>query len=103
MRPANTLPQLSGPFDLVFIDADKENIPEYFSLAIKLCRPGSLLVVDNVVREGEVANSGTPDREVQAVRRLAQMIADDTRMSATVIQMVGMKGHDGFLAAAYLG
>ena len=95
-----TLPQLSkersGPFDLIFIDADKENIPAYFDWALKLSHPGSVIVVDNVVRDGEVANADTTDPRVQGVRRFIESLAGDTRATGTVIQTVGTKGYDGF-------
>ncbi len=95
-----TLPQLSkerrGPFDLIFIDADKENIPAYFEWALKLSRPGSVIVVDNVVRDGEVANVDTTDPRVQGVRSFIDSLAGDTRATGTVIQTVGTKGYDGF-------
>src|SRR2546423_1358721 len=99
----DTLPQLRGeqrgPFDLVFIDADKENIPAYFDCAIRLSRPGSLIIVDNVVRDGEVVNARTKDPSVQGVRRFVEQLRRDSRVTATAIQTVGTKGHDGFAIA----
>jgi predicted O-methyltransferase YrrM len=98
-----TLPQLvreqRGPFDLVFIDADKENIPAYFDWAIKLSRPGSLIIVDNVVRDGEVVNAKTKDPSVQGVRRFVEQLRREPRVAATAIQTVGTKGYDGFAVA----
>jgi predicted O-methyltransferase YrrM len=95
-----TLPQLStegsGPFDLIFIDADKQNIPTYFEWALKLSRPGSLIIVDNVVRDGAVVDAGSSDPSVQGVRRFIEMAASDAGVSGTVIQTVGIKGYDGF-------
>jgi predicted O-methyltransferase YrrM len=95
-----TLPQLSkegrGPFDLIFIDADKENIPAYFEWALKLSRRGSVIVVDNVVRDGEVANADTTDPRVQGVQRFIEGLGGDPRATGTVIQTVGTKGYDGF-------
>jgi predicted O-methyltransferase YrrM len=89
----------AGPFDLVFIDADKPNIPEYFGWALRLSRPGSLIIVDNVVREGAVIDAGSSDASVQGVRRLNEVMAAEARVSATVIQTVGAKGYDGFALA----
>jgi predicted O-methyltransferase YrrM len=98
-----TLPQLAdenrGPFDLAFIDADKEHNPEYFAWALELSRPGGLIVVDNVVRGGAVVDPASPDPSVQGVRRLYELIAADARVSATAIQTVGSKGYDGFAIA----
>ena len=84
------------PFDLVFIDADKRNIPLYFDWALRLTRPGSLIVVDNVVRRGEVAVAWSPDEDVQGVRSFIQSLKGDQRVQATAIQTVGTKGYDGF-------
>ena len=93
-----TLPQLDGPFDLVFIDADKPSNREYFAHALRLSRPGSVIVVDNVVRGGAVVDrDGGP--AVQGVRRMVEAIAAEPRVSATAIQTVGAKGYDGFLLA----
>ena len=95
----DTLPSLSGPFDLAFIDADKQNNPDYFRWALKLSRPGSLIVVDNVVRDGAVIRSESRDASVQGVRRLYDLIENEPRVSATAIQTVGAKGYDGFAVA----
>lgn len=84
------------PFDLVFIDADKESIPEYFGRALELARPGTLVVVDNVVRGGKVIEDTSPDPAVQAIRRFNEMVAATPHAEATTIQTVGVKGHDGF-------
>jgi len=97
-----TLPSLDGPFDLSFIDADKHNNAEYFSWALKLSRPGSLIVVDNVVREGAVIDARSRDTAVQGVRRLNELIATERRVAATAIQTVGVKGYDGFAIALVL-
>lgn len=86
-------------FDLVFIDADKPNIPDYFSWALRLTRHGGLIIVDNVVREGAVLDVGGGDASVKAVRRLNEMLARERRVSATTIQTVGSKGHDGLTIA----
>lgn len=103
-----TLPNLAaeqpspGPFDLIFIDADKENIPAYFDWAVRLARPGSLVIVDNVVREGEIANAASDDPSVRGVRRFLDGLAADKRVTATVIQTVGVKKYDGFALAIVL-
>lgn len=88
-----------GPFDLIFIDADKENNPDYFLWALKLSRVGSLIVIDNVVRDGRVIDAGTDDPSVQGVRRCNELLAAEKRVSATAIQTVGSKGYDGFALA----
>lgn len=98
-----TLPTLTGPFDLTFIDADKVNIPAYFSYAVDLGRPGGIIVVDNVVRNGALIDAATDDPSVAGVRRLHGMLADDDRVSATTIQTVGGKGYDGFTLAMIAG
>ena len=87
------------PFDMTFIDADKCNCPGYFDWALRLSRPGSLIVVDNVVRGGEIANEATDDEDVRGIRILADRLRTETRVSATAIQTVGSKGYDGFLVA----
>ena len=98
-RALDTLPVLEresrGPFDLVFIDADKQSIPDYFDWALKLSRTGSLIIVDNVVRAGVVADASSTDASVLGVRRFNEMVAQETRVTATTIQTVGMKGYDG--------
>jgi predicted O-methyltransferase YrrM len=95
-----TVPQLSvegrGPFDLIFIDAEKQNIPTYFEWALKLSRPGSLIVVDNVVRSGAVIDADSSDPSVQGVRRFIELLRTESSASGTVIQTVGIKGYDGF-------
>jgi predicted O-methyltransferase YrrM len=101
-----TLPQLvaegRGPFDLIFIDADKERNPEYLSWALELSRPGTLIVADNVVRGGAVADSTDADPRVQGVRRFTELLGAEPRVSATAIQTVGSKGYDGFVLALVL-
>jgi predicted O-methyltransferase YrrM len=95
-----TLPELAeeggGPFDFVFIDADKESSLEYFEWALRLSRPGGAILVDNVIRDGEVADPKTTDERVQGIRRLNEALAREPRVSATTIQTVGSKGYDGF-------
>ena len=88
-----------GPFDLSFIDADKASIPDYFKWSLQLSRPGSLIVVDNVVRKGAVIEAASKDVDVQGVRRLNEMLAKESRVTATTIQTVGSKGYDGFTIA----
>lgn len=99
----DTLPELeregAGPFDLVFIDADKRSNPEYFQWAVKLSRRGALIIVDNVVRGGKVLDGASEDEAVQGVRRLVAMMGMETRVAATAIQTVGPKGYDGFAIA----
>ncbi|WP_297691352.1 O-methyltransferase [Phenylobacterium sp.] len=90
-----TLPHLRGPFDLVFIDADKPSNPDYFEWALKLSRPGGLIVVDNVVRSGGVANP-KGDASARGTRRMFEIIAAEPRVTATAVQTVGSKGWDGF-------
>jgi predicted O-methyltransferase YrrM len=105
-RALDTLPEIAaegaGPFDFVFIDADKENTAEYFDWALRLSRPGAAIVVDNVIRDGEVANAATTDERVQGIRRFNEAAARQTRVSATTIQTVGSKGYDGFTLALVL-
>lgn len=104
-RALDTLPQLAaegrGPFDLIFIDADKEGTADYFGWSLKLSRRGSLIVVDNVVRKGELMNATSDDPRVHGMRRFCEMLAAEKRVSATVLQTVGSKGYDG-LALAFL-
>jgi predicted O-methyltransferase YrrM len=92
-----------GPFDLVFIDADKQRTPEYFELALELTRPGSVIVTDNVVRDGELVDADSDDPGVRGMRRFHELLASDRsgarRVSATTIQTVGAKGYDGFTVA----
>lgn len=84
------------PFDFIFIDADKENSPAYFSWTLKLSRPGSLIIIDNVIRHGEIIDAKSEDPSVQGIRRLNQQLAKDSNVNAIEIQMVGCKGYDGF-------
>lgn len=85
-----------APFDFVFIDADKEGYPRYFELVMRLVRSGSLIVADNVVRGGEVADAASTDERVLGVRRFLELVAGESRVEATAVQTVGTKGHDGF-------
>ena len=98
-----TLPKIEaeglGPFDFVFIDADKTNNAAYLEWALRLSRPGTAIVVDNVVREGGVADAASRDSDVVGVRRMFELMAREPRLSATAIQTVGAKGWDGFALA----
>jgi predicted O-methyltransferase YrrM len=98
----DTLPRLDGLFDLTFIDADKQNNAEYFRWALKLSRAGSLIVVDNVVREGAVVDADSRNAAVLGVRQLYELMAKEPRVAATAIQTVGVKGYDGFAIAQVL-
>jgi predicted O-methyltransferase YrrM len=93
-----TLPTLTGPFDLTFIDADKQSNAQYFDHAVRLSRKGGVIIVDNVGRNGAVIDPNGNDM-VQGVRRMMDQIHQDARVSATAVQTVGMKGYDGFLMA----
>jgi predicted O-methyltransferase YrrM len=86
----------SEPFDFIFIDADKEGYPKYLELSLDLSRPGTVIVADNVVRDGEVANSTSTGERVQGVRAFLEMAAANDRIEGTAIQTVGSKGYDGF-------
>lgn len=87
------------PFDLIFIDADKPNNPNYLKWALHYSRPGTLIIGDNVVRDGEVINPSSTDDRVQGVRKFIEMIGDNPRLTATTMQTVGTKGWDGFTLA----
>ena len=90
------------PFDLIFLDADKVSYPLYLTAALKLARPGTLLLADNVIRDGEVIDATTTDPNVQGVRRFFEILGADPRLSATAVQTVGSKGYDGFAIARVL-
>jgi predicted O-methyltransferase YrrM len=102
-RAQQTLPTLvaerRGPFDLIFIDADKQSYPDYLAWSLKLARRGSLIIADNVVRKGAVVDAASKDAAVQGVRRFNELLAAEPRVSATAIQTVGGKGYDGFAIA----
>ena len=91
------------PFDFVFIDADKANIPAYFSFALDLTRRGGLIVIDNVVRDGAVIDAASADPDIQGIRQFNERLAREKRVSATAIQTVGVKGYDGFALALVTG
>lgn len=102
----DTLPRLAAagkkagvPYDLVFIDADKSNNPHYVTWALRLSRPGTVIVVDNVVRRGTVLDASGGDPDVEGTRRMTELIAAEPRLTATTIQTVGDKGYDGFTLA----
>jgi len=94
----DTLPQLDArrPFDLIFIDADKPNIPNYFTWALKLARVGTVIIVDNVVRKGTVIDAASDDANVQGVRRFIELVSRESRVTAATLQTVSSKGYDGF-------
>jgi predicted O-methyltransferase YrrM len=99
-RAVDSLAALAGegvaPFDFVFIDADKQSIPEYFQWSLKLSRAGSVIVVDNVIRKGAVIDAASTDPNVQGVRRFNELLSKTAGVSATAVQTVGSKGYDGF-------
>jgi predicted O-methyltransferase YrrM len=102
-KALDTLPVVANAglpaFDVIFIDADKPNIPAYFDWALQLSRPGTLIIVDNVVREGEIIDATSDDPSVQGVRRFMAQLAVEPRVTSTVMQTVGAKGYDGFAIA----
>ena len=102
-----TLPRLAaegrGPFDLIFIDADKPSTPDYFRWALELSRPGSLIIVDNVIRKGALLDAGSSDTAVQGMREFIRVLGAEDRVTATAIQTVGSKGYDGFAIALVNG
>jgi len=104
---AETLPTLvaqhGGAFDFVFIDANKSATTEYFTWSMELSHPGSLIVVDNVIRAGKVIDEVSSDEDVQGMRRFFDHLASEGRVSATAMQTVGSKGHDGFVLALVIG
>jgi len=103
LGPANeSLAQLvndGATFDLIFIDADKTGYPDYLAWSLKLSRPGTVIIADNIVRKGAVADPDSDDAAVRGVRRFNELVAAEPRLSATVIQTVGGKGYDGFMMA----
>ena len=102
-RALDTLPQLAaegrGPFDLIFLDADKPNNPEYFAWALALARRGTLIIADNVVRAGAILDATGGDPIVRGMRRFTELLGTEPRVSAIAIQTVGSKGYDGFAIA----
>jgi predicted O-methyltransferase YrrM len=102
-KALDTLPTLDGPFDLFFIDADKVNNPNYVRWAIDHSRPGSVIIVDNVVRGGLVIDATSTDPSVVGTRELGALLAEDPRVTATMVQTVGGKGYDGVALALVNG
>jgi predicted O-methyltransferase YrrM len=102
-RALETLAELDaedrGPFDLVFIDADKQSTPDYFAWALEHSHPGTLIVADNVIRDGAVIDPDSHDPVVEGARRFHELLETESRVSATTIQTVGLKGYDGFTLA----
>lgn len=98
-RALDLLPKLKGPFDMIFIDADKQPYKEYFEWAMKLSRPGTLIVADNVIRDGKVMDPDSPDEMVQGARRFNEFLSTVPGVTATIIQTVGSKMHDGMALA----
>ena len=98
-KALDTLPSVEGPFDLVFIDADKPNTPHYFEWALRLSRLGTVIIVDNVIRSGAVADASNTDPAILGVRKLHELIGAEPRVDATALQTVGVKGYDGFTLA----
>ena len=92
-----------APFDFIFIDADKPNNPGYLDWAIELSRPGALIFVDNVVRDGAIADASSTDPTIQGTRRMFDLMSEDSRISSTALQTVGSKGYDGFALAIVNG
>jgi predicted O-methyltransferase YrrM len=102
-KALETLPQLAvekqDPFDFAFIDADRMNLAEYFDWAVKLAHAGSVIIVDNVVRKGGVIDASSEDANIKGVRRFAERLSADSRVTATMVQTVSAKGYDGFAMA----
>ena len=94
--------EMTAPFDFIFIDADKRSNPDYLTWALRLSRPGSVIVVDNVVRGGRVVDAESKDEDIQGVRRFTEMLANEPRLSSTALQTVGAKGYDGFSVSLVL-
>jgi predicted O-methyltransferase YrrM len=100
-----TLPTLTSeaPFDFIFIDADKVSTPDYFTWALRLAKPGSVIIVDNVIRDGKIVDDSGKDASVAGIRRFNDLLKTEPRVSATAIQTVGSKGYDGFAIALFIG
>jgi len=99
-KALDTLPKVAAdgraPFDLFFIDANKSNMPEYFEWSLKLARPGSVIIADNVVREGAVLDAKSKDADIQGIRRFLEIVGKEKRVSGTALQTVSTKNYDGF-------
>ena len=106
-KALDTLPQVAsdgrGPFDMFFIDANKSNMPEYFEWSLKLARKGSVIIADNVVREGAVLDAKSKDADIQGIRRFLEMVGNEKRVSGTALQTVSTKNYDGFALAFVTG
>jgi predicted O-methyltransferase YrrM len=102
LLPVLASEQAAGPFDVIFIDADKVNTAPYFQWSLKLSRSGTIIIIDNVVRKGAIADPSSEDPAVQAMQRFLAMLAAEPRVNATALQMVGAKGYDGFALALVL-
>ena len=102
-KALDILPQIiaenDGPFDMIFIDADKPPYTEYFDYALQLSRPGTLIICDNVIREGKVLDNNTTEEKVKGVQRLNKMLSQNAKVTATILQTVGVKEHDGMAIA----
>ena len=101
-KALDSLPHVTGPFDLIFIDADKAGYPDYLAWALKLSRRGSLIIADNVVRKGAIIDATSTDASVQGSRRFNELLAKEPRVSATIVQTVGSKGYDGLAFAVVI-
>lgn len=99
---AKLIAKRTNPFDLVFIDADKERTLEYFEAAIELSHPGTVIVIDNVVRKGQIVDATSTDTSVRGMQRFLDALANDSRVNATGLQTVGRKGYDGFVLAVVI-
>jgi predicted O-methyltransferase YrrM len=99
---AALIAEKSPPFDFIFIDADKAGYPDYIQFSLKLSRPGTLIIADNVVRDGKVIDPDSPDPNIQGVRQFTKLVAGEPRLTTTVLQTVGSKGYDGFAIAIVL-
>jgi predicted O-methyltransferase YrrM len=106
-KALDTLPKVAadgrGPFDMFFIDANKSNMPEYFEWSLKLARKGSLIIADNVVREGAVLDAKSKDADIQGIRRFLEMVGKEKRVSGTALQTVSTKNYDGFALVLVTG
>jgi predicted O-methyltransferase YrrM len=106
-KALDTLPKVAadgrGPFDMFFIDANKSNMPEYFEWSLKLARKGSVIIADNVVREGAVLYAKSKDADIQGIRRFLEMVGKEKRVSGTAVQTVSTKNYDGFALVLVTG
>jgi len=96
---ARLVAEKAAPFDFIFIDADKAGYPDYIEWSLKLSRPGTIIIADNVVRDGKVVDPDNADPNIKGVRRFTEIVAQEPRLSTTVLQTVGSKGYDGFAIA----